>query len=115
MFGFIFRWFTVNLASPQYDAILATVQSIPPGRVATYGQIAELAGLPGRARLVGRVLGALPPESGTPWHRVVNAKGEISLRGDGEAVELQQLLLQDEGVLVDNRGHIDLGRFRWSI
>jgi methylated-DNA-protein-cysteine methyltransferase-like protein len=98
----------------QYDAILAVVQSIPPGRVATYGQIAEMAGLPGRARLVGAVLGRLPPDSAVPWHRVVNAAGRISPRGDGASAWEQGQLLVAEGVAIDEHGRIDLRHCRWQ-
>ncbi|MCB1184724.1 MGMT family protein [bacterium] len=98
----------------KYDAILATVQSIPPGRVATYGQVAAESGWPGRARLVGRALGLLPPDSAVPWHRVVNAAGRISLRGDGASVAEQAQLLASEGVVVSAAGRIDLRRFGWQ-
>jgi len=98
----------------KYDAILAVVQSIPAGKVATYGQIADLAGLPGRARLVGTTLRKLPRDSGVPWHRVVNAKGEISLRGDDTSVTEQALLLADEGVNIDARGRLRLEDSRWN-
>lgn len=101
------------LSLRQYDAILAIVQSIPPGKVATYGQIADLAGLPGRARLVGTTLKKLPEDSGVPWHRVVNAGGRISWRGDGDSVTEQALLLTDEGVTIDARGRIRLSAFQW--
>lgn len=98
----------------KYDAIVATVRQIPTGRVATYGQIATLAGLPGRARLVGTAMKKLPPDSGVPWHRVVNAKGQISLRGDGTSVTEQGLLLSAEGVRFDASGRIPLADFRWQ-
>jgi len=114
MFSFIFGWIAMGPSLQKYDAILAVVQSIPPGKVATYGQIAALANLPGRARLVGTVLKKLPPDSGVPWHRVVNAKGEISLRGDGVSVTEQALLLADEGVQIDDRGRIRLADSRWT-
>ncbi|MBK7772415.1 MAG: MGMT family protein [bacterium] len=97
----------------QYDAILAIVESIPAGRVATYGQIADLAGLPGRARLVGTTLRKLPDDSAVPWHRVVNAGGRISARGDGMSETEQELLLADEGVVIDVRGRIRLAAFQW--
>ncbi len=103
----------MNLSLRKYDAILAVVQSIPAGKVATYGQIATLADLPGRARLVGTALKKLPPDSGVPWHRVVNAKGEISFRGDGESVTEQEILLTEEGVELNSRGRIRLSEFRW--
>jgi methylated-DNA-protein-cysteine methyltransferase related protein len=93
-----------------YDA----VSRIPRGRVATYGQVARLAGLPGQARLVGYALAVLPDRSRIPWHRVVNARGEISLRADeGPAAVLQRLRLEREGVVFDGRARISLLRFRW--
>ena len=70
------------------------VRNVPRGRVASYGQIAELAGLDGHARQVGYALHALPADSGVPWHRVVNAKGEISPRSAGDSHELQRMLLR---------------------
>ena len=96
------------------EAICAVIRRIPKGWVATYGQVAARAGLPGRARLVGYVLQNLDPGSKIPWHRVVNAKGEVSWslsRNGGDA--LQQRLLQKEGVEFDKRNRFDLERFRW--
>ena len=86
---------------------------IPKGRVATYGQVAMLAGLPRQARFVGRALHELPADSDVPWHRVVNAAGKISIRSDGLGHdELQAQLLRREGVrFVD--GAIPLARFLW--
>lgn len=89
--------------------ICRAVQAIPRGRVASYGQVAELAGLPGRARLVGRVLSLLPPNSRVPWQRVVNARGEPGLRGDDAA--RQRRLLEREGVAFGPSGRVDLRRF----
>jgi methylated-DNA-protein-cysteine methyltransferase-like protein len=90
------------------------IRRIPPGRVATYGQVAAAAGLPGRALHVGYALAALPEDSDVPWHRVINARGEISPRaGDGTAEKIQRLLLESEGVSFDHCGRIDLERFRW--
>ena len=103
----------MNLSLQKYDAILAIVQSIPAGKVATYGQIATLAGLPGRARLVGTALRMLPTDSGVPWHRVVNAKGQISFRGDGTSVSEQEMLLREEGIVLGRRGQIKLTNFGW--
>jgi len=91
--------------------ILATVDSIPRGRVATYGDVAREAGLPGRARLVGRVLAELSGTSGLPWQRVVNASGRISLAGRG--ARRQRERLRREGVELDARGRVDLARFAW--
>ena len=89
------------------------VRRIPRGRVATYGQIAELAGLEGHARQVGYALHALHDER-VPWHRVVNSRGEISPRSAGDSHELQRSLLEAEGISFDLRGRIDLRRFGWK-
>ncbi|NHO20150.1 methyltransferase [Acetobacter oeni] len=92
----------------------AAVACIPAGWVATYVQIAGMAGLPGRSRLVGHVLRHLDPAVKIPWHRVVNAKGEVSYavsRNGSDAV--QRTLLEQEGVIFDDRGRIDLSRWRW--
>jgi methylated-DNA-protein-cysteine methyltransferase-like protein len=88
------------------------VRRIPRGRVATYGDIAERAGLEGHARQVGYALHALPPGIRVPWHRVVNARGEISLRRGSDSHELQRVLLEAEGIVFDLRGRIDLRRYR---
>lgn len=92
-------------------AIWEVVLLVPPGRVATYGQVAHEAGLPGRARLVGKALKLLPDDSPVPWHRVLNASGRISLPAGGPR-ELQSSLLSAEGVEV-REGRVDLKRFRW--
>jgi methylated-DNA-protein-cysteine methyltransferase-like protein len=95
--------------------IYEVVKRIPEGRVATYGQIAKLAGLPNGARQVGYALAALYGTSDVPWQRVVNAKGEISPRADPAGHEdLQRRLLEGEGVTFDPRGRIALGRYRWQ-
>jgi methylated-DNA-protein-cysteine methyltransferase related protein len=95
--------------TPDWQAIVAAVEAIPRGKVASYGQIAALAGLPGRARLVGRVLANLPEDREIPWQRVVNARGEISLTGESAA--RQRRLLAREGVSFTPSGRIDLRRF----
>jgi len=95
-------------------AIYAVIRRIPKGWVATYGQVAAMAGLPRRARLVGRVLQELDPKTKIPWHRVVNAKGEVSFsasRNGGDAVQLR--LLKKEGIEFDGRNRFNLERFRW--
>lgn len=81
--------------------------------MATYGQIARLAGLPGHARQVGYALAALTDES-VPWHRVVNAKGEISLRGESHFELRQRQLLERERIVFDPKGRISLRRFQWK-
>lgn len=99
--------------SPTYARIYAAVRRIPRGRVATYGQIAELAGLPGHARQVGYALHALPAGTTVPWHRVLNARGALSLRREAGAELTQRLLLEREGVRFDAGGRVDLARVRW--
>jgi methylated-DNA-protein-cysteine methyltransferase related protein len=96
---------------PSHACIQKIVARIPRGRVATYGQIARLAGLPGQARLVGYALHALPDFTPVPWQRVVNARGEISTRG-AHGVR-QRRLLEREGVVFDSRRRISLDRFQW--
>jgi methylated-DNA-protein-cysteine methyltransferase-like protein len=106
---------SVKKAPPKdtYARIFAVVRRVPRGRVATYGQVAALAGLPRHARLVGYALSTLTADTTVPWHRVVNAKGQISLRSDLlNHDELQAHLLRREGVrLVD--GTIALDRHQW--
>jgi methylated-DNA-protein-cysteine methyltransferase-like protein len=104
----------VAAGSESYRRIYAVVGRIPRGRVATYGQVAVLARLPRQARLVGYALSALPAETQLPWHRVVNAKGQVSVRGDGAGREaLQAQLLRREGVRF-MAGAIPLAKFRWA-
>jgi methylated-DNA-protein-cysteine methyltransferase-like protein len=86
---------------------------VPRGRVATYGQIAALAGLPGAARQVGYALAALPDGSDIPWQRIVNARGELSSRRDFDGAPRQRLRLVEEGVVFDAAGRIDLREFGW--
>jgi methylated-DNA-protein-cysteine methyltransferase-like protein len=100
--------------SDSYHAIYAVVGHIPVGSVATYGQVASLAGLPGRARLVGYALNALAGRSTIPWHRVVNAQGRVSPRSCGSDTDREQRLrLEHEGVHFDASGRIPLERFLW--
>ncbi len=96
-----------------YEPIWSVVGQIPSGKVISYGQVAQLAGLPGRARLVGRCLSQLPKGTALPWHRVVNAKGEISLPLGSDSYLLQVARLQEEGVAVLN-GKIKLACFGWQ-
>ena len=94
------------------ELILETVLRIPEGRVATYGQVARAAGLPGRARLVGQSMRGLGTDSLVPWHRVVGAGGRISIPSD-DGAELQRGLLEDEGV--GFRGtRVDLEMHQWA-
>ncbi|HEX6944205.1 MAG TPA: MGMT family protein [Gemmatimonadaceae bacterium] len=95
-----------------YDRIYAVVRKIPRGRVATYGQVATVAGIPGHARQVGYALNALSQPS-IPWHRVINAKGEISARSRPGAEKIQRALLEREGVEFDGAGRVSFLRYRW--
>lgn len=102
--------------SPMYRAIYRTVKRIPKGKIATYGQVASLAGVPGAARQVGYALHALKKGNSVPWHRVVNARGAISKRSLGWGAEVdQRLLLEAEGVKFDAVGRIQLARFQWRL
>jgi len=102
-------------APPFRAAVYRLVRRIPPGRVATYGQVAAGLGHPRAARAVGTALHWLPREllERVPWQRVINAAGGISYRGDIYRPDLQRRLLEDEGVVFDAGGHVDLRRFRW--
>ena len=97
-----------------YRRIYAVVRRIPRGRVATYGQIALLAGLPRHARQVGYALQALPDGGAVPWQRVINSKGEISARAHPYGADQQRVLLEDEGIVFDSKGRIALRRFQWN-
>lgn len=99
-----------HVAKLQFEDVYAMVRRIPKGKVATYGEIALFLGWPQGARTVGWALRALPPGSGVPWHRVVNAQGKISLPNP----EHQRELLEAEGVIFNASDRIDLLRFGWS-
>jgi methylated-DNA-protein-cysteine methyltransferase-like protein len=93
--------------------ILEVIALIPYGKVATYGQIAKLAGISKHARLVGYVLKHLDQESSIPWHRVINSQGKISvMRINEKGGNIQQQLLADEGIYVLNN-KINLKVFSW--
>lgn len=99
-------------SSSTYERIYATVRRIPRGRVATYGQVAAVTGLPGRARQVGYALAALTVSTSVPWQRVVNAAGAISLPPMDGGIS-QRLLLEREGVRFGPADRIPLERFQW--
>jgi len=97
-----------------YERFYAVVRQIPEGRVTTYGTVATVAGLPGRARQVGYSMAALSDEHDVPWHRVVNARGEVSTRSGGSTFEtIQRTLLESEGITFNARGRIDLETYGW--
>ncbi|MCK6446155.1 MAG: MGMT family protein [Planctomycetes bacterium] len=91
--------------------MFATIDAIPRGRVASYGQVAAEAGLAGRARWVGRLLSRLPAHSALPWHRVLGAGGRVSV--GGSAAREQRRRLRAEGVGFRPSGRVDLARHAW--
>lgn len=97
-----------------YERIYALVRLVPYGKVATYGQVAELvSGC--TARMVGYAMAALKHHhvADVPWQRVINAQGKISVHGDGIGNALQRLILEEEGVVFDPQGQVDFTRFGW--
>ena len=104
------------MKSRSYERIWSAVRRIPRGRVATYGQVARVAGLPRQARMVGYALHALPDDvaKSVPWQRVINAQGRISLRAFAGSEAVQRKLLEREGVKFDARDRVDLERFGWG-
>ncbi|MDU0202369.1 MULTISPECIES: MGMT family protein [Paenibacillus] len=89
--------------TPYTQRVIEIIRSIPEGKVMTYGQVSRLAGSPRGARQVVRILHAMSKKYKLPWHRVVNAKGEIAI-ADDEGAELQSFLLQSEGIeLIEDR------------
>jgi methylated-DNA-protein-cysteine methyltransferase-like protein len=94
------------------EMILAAVRRIPRGKVCTYGNVAEVAGLPRRARLVGTVLRQTPAARGLPWYRVINAGGRISFPVGSDAYARQRHKLEAEGVVFAG-GRVDLRRYGW--
>lgn len=99
--------------SGMYRRIYHVVRSIPQGSVMTYGQVARIAG-GCSARNVGYAMAALPFASDIPWQRVINAKGEISLRMDGFGHLSQRQILEAEGIKFDSKGRVDLAVFGWE-
>jgi methylated-DNA-protein-cysteine methyltransferase-like protein len=96
-----------------FELIYRLVRCIPPGQVATYGQVARLLGMPRGARTVGWALRAMPEGSDVPWQRVVNARGTISFTPGGYAASVQQALLEEEGIVFE-QGRIDLQVYGWA-
>jgi methylated-DNA-protein-cysteine methyltransferase related protein len=99
--------------TPFTEKVVEIIKRIPPGRVMTYGQIAGLAGSPRAARQVVRILHSMSRKHNLPWHRVINAKGQIALQ-DEQAFEEQRMNLEIEGVEVGLHGGINLQEYRWQ-
>lgn len=96
-----------------YEKIYSIVRQIPSGQVTTYGQIAAIVDKC-TARMVGYAMANLPFDTDVPWHRVINCKGEISIRANGRPSEEQLLLLKAEGVAFNKQGCVDFEKVRWS-
>jgi len=101
-----------------HDRVFTVVRTVPPGWVTTYGDVGTILGSPRLARQVGWALASLAPDLGgtsdVPWHRVINAQGAISHRGDFVRAEEQRQRLEEEGVYFNEDGRCDLAAHRWS-
>ncbi|HBY07581.1 MAG TPA: methyltransferase [Chloroflexi bacterium] len=100
--------------SKTYQHFYEVISRIPAGKVATYGQIASLAGYPGQARQVGYALHATPEDVEIPWQRVINAKGEISPQANPIYEVIQRQMLAAEGIIFDEKGRISLQKYQWQ-
>jgi methylated-DNA-protein-cysteine methyltransferase related protein len=96
-----------------FEHVWDIVKQVPNGKVVSYGQIAALLGSPRAARTVGWALHSIPEELDLPWHRVINSQGRISIGTCGHSSNIQQLLLEKEGVEFDHKGTIDMKLFQW--
>ncbi len=97
-----------------FEQVYQVVRRIPPGKVATYGQIARILGKPRGARTVGWALHSLPEGSDVPWQRVINARGIITLDARGPGGAIQRSLLEAEGIEFDEQGRVDLTVSGWA-
>lgn len=102
----------IDSSAPLYKLIYSVVCQIPPGKVATYGQIAKMVGHC-TPRMAGYALSSLRAGSDVPWQRVINRQGKISPHGDGIGTALQRQLLVDEGICFDQQGRVDFSKVRW--
>ncbi|GGN52279.1 MULTISPECIES: MGMT family protein [Oceanobacillus] len=96
---------------PFTEKVIQIIKDIPEGKVMTYGQVAKLAGNPRAARQVARILHTMSRKHHLPWHRVINAKGQIAMKDEGKFNE-QRLSLEAEGIEVNNAGKVDLMKYR---
>jgi methylated-DNA-protein-cysteine methyltransferase-like protein len=97
-----------------FEQIYKIVRSIPPGKVATYGQIARMLGQPQAARTVGWAMSDVPEGSDVPWQRVINSRGTISLPPGSSGAALQRALLEEEGIVFDEKGRVNLKVYGWQ-
>lgn len=105
--------FKETTMTPYTDAVISIIKQIPVGKVMTYGQIARLAGSPRAARQVVRILHSMSKKHQLPWHRVVNAKGQIAIKDEATYQE-QVLNLEAEGIEIGMYGIIDLKEYQWN-
>ena len=96
------------------EIIYSVLQQIPKGTVATYGQIATLAGKPGGARYIGTLLSKLPKNTQLPWHRVINAKGELSFPLNTQAYNTQRKRLEKESIVFNQNNKVSLKTYQWQ-
>ncbi|MBT4482685.1 MAG: cysteine methyltransferase [Candidatus Latescibacteria bacterium] len=99
--------------SSLYKRIYVVVRNIPPGKVATYGQVAKISVVL-HARIVGYAMAAVPPDSDIPWQRVINHQGKISPRSSGNGGTIQRQYLEAEGIRFDRNGRVDLKIYGWK-
>ena len=97
-----------------FKMVYELVAQIPPGRVASYGQIATLLGEPRAARTVGWAMHSIPDGLELPWHRVINAQGIITFNAHGQGAELQRALLESEGIVFNLKGRVDMSKYQWQ-
>lgn len=102
-----------NIEKGFYERVVKFIKSVPAGKIATYGQIAEYAGNPRAAREVAYILHSSSEKENLPWQRVISSKGRISMK-PGHGYELQKQLLEDEGIVFDEEGRVDFPRFLWQ-
>jgi methylated-DNA-protein-cysteine methyltransferase-like protein len=95
------------------ELVYALVRQIPPGKVLSYGRVAQLIGVPNGAREVGWAMSILKSDD-VPWHRVVNAQGRVSIKGSPEAAALQRARLEAEGITFNERDALDMERYLWD-
>ena len=96
-----------------FEKVYDLVCQIPEGKVASYGQIAAMLDHPRAARMVGWAMSQLPENTIVPWQRVINSRGRVSIKSSKIAAELQQSILEAEGIKFDERGYCDMGIFQW--
>jgi len=96
-----------------FERLLIIIKQIPKGKVATYGQIATIAGIQ-NPRLVGFALASQKSDKEVPWFRVINSKGEISFPEESDGFKIQYSLLKNDGIIFDAKNRVNLDKYRWS-